>query len=220
MTGGIIMHIFSYVITHDAGFAPNPFGGFLTLATCKPQIRKHVRKGDFIAGTGSAATVGNRKLVYAAQIADVIPIEDYGKLPDYDIKRPSGRGNRWRKHGDNIYFKANGKWKQRRSVCHFQESMAHDLGGENVLICNRFWYFGRDAIEIPPELSNIIKKGPNHKRIRDEVLVDQFIEWLTSLPEGLHGTPELEPDGTNRCSRGPKGRTTESCSSMRKIRAT
>ena len=34
------MEIFSYVITHDSGFAPNPFGGFLTLATCKPKIRK------------------------------------------------------------------------------------------------------------------------------------------------------------------------------------
>ena len=31
---------YSYIITRDYGFAPNPFGGVCTLATCKPKIRK------------------------------------------------------------------------------------------------------------------------------------------------------------------------------------
>jgi hypothetical protein len=69
--------------TWDSGFAPNPFGSFLTLATCKPQIRKHPRKGDYIIGTGSSATVGNHKLVYAGEIADVFSLADYGKSPTY-----------------------------------------------------------------------------------------------------------------------------------------
>ena len=34
------MTLFSYVIEHDLGFAPNPFHGVCTLACCKPQIRK------------------------------------------------------------------------------------------------------------------------------------------------------------------------------------
>lgn len=28
---------YSYVVARDFGFAPNPFNGFLTLATCKPK---------------------------------------------------------------------------------------------------------------------------------------------------------------------------------------
>ena len=129
------MHIFSYVITHDSGFAPNPFCGFLTLATCKPQIRKQARVGDFIVGTGSAATVGNHTLVYATQITQVIPIEDYGTQPQYEIKRPSVHGDWWRKHRDNIYFKAHDEWKQRRNIHHSKDDMDHDLSGRNVLVC-------------------------------------------------------------------------------------
>ena len=34
------MHCFRYRMDHDYGFAPNPFWGTLTLATCKAQIRK------------------------------------------------------------------------------------------------------------------------------------------------------------------------------------
>ena len=29
------MRLFAYKMTHDTGFAPNPFWGYLTLATCK-----------------------------------------------------------------------------------------------------------------------------------------------------------------------------------------
>ena len=93
------MHVLSYVITHDAGFAPNPFAGFLTLATCKPKIRKSARKGDYIIGTGSSTTVGNQKLVYGARIDRVISIADYGALTEYEIKQPSVRGEWWQKHG-------------------------------------------------------------------------------------------------------------------------
>lgn len=32
--------VFSYIPVHSGGFAPNPDGGALTLATCKPDIRK------------------------------------------------------------------------------------------------------------------------------------------------------------------------------------
>lgn len=83
------MHLYSYVIPQDTGFAPNRFGGFLTLATCKPKVRGHAKKGDFIAGTGSSKTVGSTRLVFAAQIASVISIEEYGTLPEYEVKRPS-----------------------------------------------------------------------------------------------------------------------------------
>ena len=37
--------LYSYVITRDYGFAPNPFGGICTLATCKPGIRNHAKVG-------------------------------------------------------------------------------------------------------------------------------------------------------------------------------
>ena len=40
--------LFSYVVRSDGGFAPNPFFGYCTLATCKPRIRKGALVGDWI----------------------------------------------------------------------------------------------------------------------------------------------------------------------------
>ena len=34
--------VYMYVVDRDFGFAPNPFHGVRTLATCKPPIRKGV----------------------------------------------------------------------------------------------------------------------------------------------------------------------------------
>lgn len=39
-------NLYAYAITRDLGFAPNPFHGFCTLATCKPGIRKTAKVGD------------------------------------------------------------------------------------------------------------------------------------------------------------------------------
>ena len=186
------MAIFSFVIVHDTGFAPNPFGGFLTLATCKPQIRKSAQLGDWIVGTGSARTVGAGKLVYAARISKVVPIEVYGRSADYLVKRPSVRGTWWKKHGDNIYTIQDGRWVQRRNRHHFERDIQRDVKGVKVLVCEEFWYFGGSAISIPPRLAEIIKQGRGHKRITDEALINKFAAWLRATPVGVHGRPEME----------------------------
>jgi hypothetical protein len=60
--------LFTYVITHDAGFAPNPFYGVLTLNFCKPLIRRTAEVGDWVAANTAANFPGGRGLlVYAAR---------------------------------------------------------------------------------------------------------------------------------------------------------
>ena len=46
--------LYSYKMSHDNRFAPNPLFGVLTLATCKPQLRKNAKVGDWIAGWTSS----------------------------------------------------------------------------------------------------------------------------------------------------------------------
>jgi hypothetical protein len=129
----------------------------------------------------------------------VIPLEDYGSLKVYAIKRPSVRGRWWRKHGDNIYVKLDGEWKQRRNIHHSKRQMSRDLSGKYVLVCRQFWYFGEDAIEIPERFHGIVKNGPAHKRIRNPLLARSFLNWLIPLPSGRHGMPEMEAEGKERC---------------------
>ena len=84
--------LFSYKLTHDTGFAPNPFFGVCTLATCKPRIRESKRVGDWIAGFTSKRLggdeVGSERLVYLMQIAEKLPFERYHSDPRFVAKIP------------------------------------------------------------------------------------------------------------------------------------
>lgn len=44
------MKVYSYIITHDSGFSPNLFHGVLTLACCKPMIRRSAEVGEVVVG--------------------------------------------------------------------------------------------------------------------------------------------------------------------------
>ena len=41
-----MVKLYSYIVAVDSGFAPNPFHGFCTIATCKPRIRKTAEIGE------------------------------------------------------------------------------------------------------------------------------------------------------------------------------
>jgi len=194
------MNLFSYVMTFDTGFAPNPFGGFLTLACCKPRIRRVARKGDYIIGTGSKRTIGTTKLIYAAEISDVVSMEDYGKLPKFNIKRPDNNGKWWQVMGDNIYEKKGSKWTQRKNPDHDERHIEYDLSGRNVLICKRFWYFGDHPEELPFRFHELIKTGPGHKRFEETPQIKQFLAWLSKIRCGIRSTHHLRIDKPEACS--------------------
>ena len=78
----------AYKMTHATGFAPNPFDGYLTLACCKPMIRKKgiVNVGDWIVGIGSKTMEANakgdkrtydNKIIYAMKVCCLIPWTEY-----------------------------------------------------------------------------------------------------------------------------------------------
>jgi hypothetical protein len=196
------MHVFSYVVRFDDGNAPNPFGGFLTLAICKPRIRKYAREGDILIGTGSANTIGVDRLVYAAKIAAVVPLDVYGADRRFARKRPS-KQKWWRRFGDNIYVKVGGMWRQRPNEHHGPQEMRRDLSGVNALVCRKFWYFGEEGPRIPREVRGIIKKMQGHIRERDPRVVERVLEWIESMPRGRHGSPyhASEARGCSPCVR-------------------
>ena len=80
--------LYGYKMTHDTGFAPNPYHGVLTLATCKPRIRKCAKEGYWISGWTSNEvfdkkykkhyfTDDSQKLIYLAKVKNVITFDDY-----------------------------------------------------------------------------------------------------------------------------------------------
>ena len=159
---------FSYVVKRDYGFAPNPFYGTLTLATCKQRIRRAAHVGDFIIGN-SDANHGN-KLIYMAKVSEIMTFDQYWNEPRFVCKRPVMNGSLKKLYGDNIYHHdANGQWIQEDSH-HTNDdgtinihNLTRDTGiTDHVLVCDEFVYLGKAMINVPIEFDDCIHKGINH----------------------------------------------------------
>jgi hypothetical protein len=200
----IIMICYSYIIPRDYGFAPNPFYGNCTLATCKPRIRNAASIGDWVIGCGSARNNASGFLVFAMRVDLKLHFNDYWISAQYLCKRPIMNGSLKQMYGDNIYHfdQAQNRWIQEDSH-HSDEdgrenenNKERDLQSEHVLISSLFWYFGGAPPEIPrsfrQEGADICCTNRGHKIIRDENLIRRFISWLQTEASPGYNTDPLQ----------------------------
>jgi hypothetical protein len=196
------MRLHSYVVARDFGFAPNPFYGFCTLATCKPIIRKSAKIGDWVVGTGSARKALQGNLVYAMRVDEIITYDDYWRDPRFADKRPNLRGSKKQAFGDNIYHRdtESGPWVQVDSHHSLSDGTANprnvenDTQTPNVLIATDFAYFGGEGPQIPAEFRNFngydLCAVRGHKSNFPPSLVEAFVVWFRSLgAQGYIGVP-------------------------------
>lgn len=197
--------IYSYVVRYDSGFAPNPFYGNCTLATCKPDIRRVAKVGDWVVGSGSNDRKVRRggHLVYAMRITEAVTFDEYSCDPRFEAKKPFRCGSRKQSCGDNIYFRASpdAPWQQRDSF-HSRvdgslnpDHVRRDTGVDRVLISNDFVYFGGEGPEVPTELKDqqgrwLCKTGRGLSAFDDPQLVERLGQWIHSFGEGgYRGAP-------------------------------
>ena len=186
------MRLYSYIVRRDYGFAPNPFHGFCTLATCKPQIRRTAQVRDWILGTGSAEHGLAGHAVFAMRVDEALTFDEYWSDPRFARKRPDLRGSRKHQFGDNIYSQGDdGEWRQLDSHHSFHdgssnpENVATDTGADRVLISEHFIYWGASAPLIPqrfrsfgPDGEDVCIGGMNHKCQFSDALVKEVVDWL------------------------------------------
>ena len=200
------MSLHSYVVRYDSGFAPNPFYGYCTLATCKPKIRANAKIGDWIVGSGSGDRTVHRAghLVYAMRITEALSWDEYSSDPRFRAKQPSRRGSRKQTCGDNIYFRAGqgAPWQQRDSFHSHNDGTANqdhinrDTGVNRILISNDFIYLGGEGPLIPDQLRDhtgrpLCKGGIGHSKFEDPQLIDALLAWIRSLGHnGFQGSPQ------------------------------
>ena len=151
--------LYSYLMTHDSGFAPNPFFGCLTLATCMTEIRRTKKVGDWVAGFASKTLVKkcqalglkipHQGLIYLMEIGEILPLDAYFHDPRFQEKKaiPLGSSNTMQERGDNIYhLDASGNFQQLENDNHDEGELVKDTTGKNVLIAKQFFYFGRNCL--------------------------------------------------------------------------
>ncbi len=191
-----IMRLYGYVITRDFGFAPNPYYGICTLATCKPKIRKTAEIGDWVAGFGGSATLVKGRLVYIMRISEKIAFDDYWNGIKFDKKKPNFLKSRKACYGDNIYHHDDkGEWIQENSHHSFEDEINYknlykDTSEDAVLISEKFWYFGNNAPELPSNLDSLKHQSRGHKIAKDQNIIIRLIDWLeNNFEEGINGRP-------------------------------
>lgn len=205
--GRHLVRLYSYIVTHDTGFAPNPFWGYCTLACCKPAIRSTARAGDWVVGLSPKST-GNR-LVYAMLVDETIGYAQYFRDPRFANKIPNyAKGTVIWKAGDSIYKPLpGGDFQQLRSMHsngerEHPETKAHDLGGRQVLIGRRFCYFGASGPQLPIVLAGLIV-GRGHKSMFSRMTIANFLDFISSCPQGVNAPPTQWPIGDDSWRQQP-----------------
>lgn len=199
------MKIYSYVVHHDYGLAPNPFGKYCTLSVCKTKIRrsKNLQIGDWIIGTGSKHIEETTRnpcvdhLIYAMKVSEKILMEDYWNDDRFQYKKPILNGSLTTMYGDNIYYKKEDQtWGQLDSAHSKhdgdvnEDHLNKDTDGKYAIISEEFYYFGDNCPELPDNLKSICRNGRGEKTIIKEETIDQFISWLKNeFSTGIHGDP-------------------------------
>jgi len=191
-----------YVVARDFGFAPNPFHGFCSLATCKPKIRSKADVGDWIIGIGGSRLNAAGRCVFAMRVTEKLKFNEYWLNPKYLDKKPVRNGSQKMMVGDNIYYHdpADDQWHQADSHHSYADGSANldnlrrDTSTENVLISQHFFYFGIDAPQIPANILNAIgfKNGIGHRVYEDNVCVG-LIDWLHNTFGDSLNTVKADP---------------------------
>jgi len=192
-----VPNFFSYKLIHDYGFAPNPFHGFCTLATCKPHVRNSANMGDWIIGTGAITTRLQNRLIYIMQVSDKITFDEYWGGDRYQIKKPILNSSLVRMHGDNIYHKdLDGIWHQSNSQHSNSDgsvnafNMKRDLSCNYVLIGDHFFYFGNKNISVSKKYQSLCSTVRDFIKIRNNQLAEEFVAHIkNTVQPGIIGDP-------------------------------
>ena len=192
------MRLYSYKIVRDYGFAPNPYKGVCSLATCKPMIRSGAQIGDWIAGFAGVNTGYKDRLVYLMQISETCSFNQYWEDERFNQKKPRYDRKYLDCYGDNIYhMNERGGWYQENSHHSYEDginnlNLIRDTRVDRVLLSNRFWYFGCSAIELPGEFKLLIpaRNIRNCFSISDQDLILRFEQWMEiNFETGVHDYP-------------------------------
>lgn len=216
--------IYRYIVSYDAGTAPNPFEGWCTLAICKPRIRKTAQVGDWVVGF-RACNLGNvgtgfGHVLYAMQVEESLTFAEYWADKRFRLRRPSSQNP----GPDNFYrptCSATGvetfEWVE--NTVHDIDACKRDLSGQKVLITRKFWYFGTQSAEqdrrLPMDLLHLSPTTQGHvvRKHRKPDDVRMLEAWLKNFPTGMSGEPTAPRQlaGQDRRSNSGSSRKASGC---------
>ena len=196
------MRVHTYVIAVDAGSAPNYEPPFVTLAVCKPRIRRKASAGELvIAFAGKDVNPYEpHAVVWAGIVQEKLTFAQYWSDKRFRNKRPDRS-----KHPDNFYKPVDNELVWVDNDVHEPEATRHDTGGKFVLTFSPAWRFGAHGPLLPSEFGLRMTGGRRGERVVD--LPDGTWRRLKAwLDENADETLLDEPSG-KRCRPRPRSTT-------------
>lgn len=177
-------YLYIYVVDRDFGFAPNPFHGYCTLATCKPRIRRNAKVGDWIMGVGGRRLKATGKCIYLMKVTEVLTFNEYWNDPRFICKRSVRNGSKVTMVGDNIYHKEpnDNSWIQEDSHHSLDDgspnfkNIKKDTSSINVIVSQHFYYFGKSAQTVNLDTIYYKNRIDHDTRPIDSENISTFIE--------------------------------------------
>lgn len=143
--------IYRYILTHDSGMAPCPDDGLITLATCKPVIRRMARPGDWVLGFRPGALVRGLML-WAGKVEHSMSHGEYQR--------------RYPRRSDAVYRLAKDGLYERFAPDYHpsQTEMDRDTGAPVLLFDRRCSvYLDGSPEPLPEHLAHLAAAGRGHR---------------------------------------------------------
>ena len=193
--------IFRYIHVHDAGMAPCYDDGMITLATCKPEIRKSAVPGDWVIGF--MPRPHDRGLAtWAGKIASSLPHGEYQR--------------QHRARCDAVYReRPDGTTERLRPEYHpTVEEMDRDLSGPVLVFDPEVSIrLGAQPELVPQELLHLAAAGRGH-RVNDALPADEakLEGWVRHLISTARRNIADPPPRIRKCRPCGAGAKKRSCS--------
>jgi hypothetical protein len=177
--------IYRYTLASDTGMAPCIDGGWVSLATCKPRIRRGAKPGDWVIGFFPAPKGEPRgRVAWAGRISRRVEIGDYER--------------EFRDRSDAVYrAKPNGEFKCLRPGYHTsKDAFRKDISAPALVFDPHLtWYFGNQPKMLPDSLMHLAAKGrPDLVNGTADGDLAALAAWLSQAhPPGILGTPRHPP---------------------------
>lgn len=202
--------VYLYVVDRDFGFAPNPFHGCCSLATCKAAIRARAQLDDWVIGLGGSRLRAPGRCVFAMRVSECMTFDEYWANPAYLDKRPIRNGSRRMMVGDNIYHRESGSTIWHQADSHHSnvdgspnpQNLATDTKADRVLVSKWFYYFGSSAPLVPQNtLATIGYRNGRHYRVYPQSDCQPLLEWLDATFHGHENLVLADPFDFERSER-------------------
>jgi hypothetical protein len=190
--------IYFYKLTADNGGAPCVQNGLLSLAICKPMIRRTADEQNIVIGFAANSLHPDNRLIYVARVNGKLCNGDYYRLAKHKSRR------------DCIYEWRGGRFVERANALYHGSpgDLVHDLGSypgyarASTLLSREFCYFGASGSDAYKQAFPIVAKavaalGRGHRVHHDSNLLgalEKLANWSCSLEKAsVCGAPTSPP---------------------------